>query len=89
MHNFIFWVWVKNVNKLRKTQRINSAVISTVIQKDTTLVQTTDGKLSFIHQRINFLTTTLSTPKNVISYLLNSTYTHNPHPLLLERIKKI
>ena len=82
--NNLFYVWVKNVNKLRITKRTKGVCLSTPNTKNPTPDHQLLGKLPFVHLLTHTLSTFISTPIFLSINLLNSTYTHYPHPLLLE-----
>lgn len=76
--------WVKNVNKLRVNSSKNSAVSSPVYLNTITTQMNVDVQLPVILFSIHQVNSTISTLKIKLLYLLEITYTHNPHPLLLE-----
>jgi len=82
MHN----TCVKYVNKQRFTTSISSVLLSTswlryIIQTTTTCLQSLQ-----LTNLTTFLSSTFSTYKNQKSYLLDKSFTHNPHSLLIELI---
>lgn len=81
-------VWVKNVNKLRKDDSKACDVLST---NDLHLKQYTSKgsvKVDVILKFNHYFLAIISTTKICLLYLSKWTYTHYPHPLLLERLKK-
>jgi hypothetical protein len=84
MRNFVNFTWVNNVNNLRVETGIRSGVLSPVgvyTQNDSNNIH---GKLSVVHFIYHLLQTLLSTRFFHHLYLLKRSFTHYPHPLLIE-----
>jgi hypothetical protein len=88
MPNTLKNAWVKNVYKLRmyvgKTGDLLSPIVAPRPISPTSLVD----NYPLVHQTIPDFTQQLYTLIFRFLPLLNSSYTHNPHPLLLEPIVK-
>jgi len=76
--------WVNNVNNLRAHTRKKSGVLSpsgVYTQNDSLYI---NGKLLVVHVIYHQLLASLSTAFFNKSYLLKPSFTHYPHPLLIE-----
>jgi hypothetical protein len=88
MLNFQTTAWVKNVNNQRTQTGINSVLLSTKKAYHHLEQQLTSEQLQLTHHTLLFFTQSLSTYKILFFNLLNTSYTHNPQHLLIERINE-
>lgn len=88
MLNFVFKAWVKYVNNWRIQTSINQVNPST--HQPTTLPKTiiNCSQTNFSNNLTNHLSSTLSTSKKPKSHLLNKSFTHYPHHLLLRPLNE-
>lgn len=85
----MLFAWVKNVNKQRIGGGVKGVLLSPVYKNSVHLVGGVVGKVAFIPLSFPSQPAYFSTSKNLILYLLNFVYTHNPQGLLLSLLKRI
>jgi hypothetical protein len=84
MLSFIDFAWVNNVNNLRVKTSTKSGVFSPGGVYTQNNLNNINGKVTFVHFIYHLLLTSLSTRFFHHLYLLKMSFTHYPHPLLIE-----
>jgi len=88
MPNTLYTAWVKNVNNKRTQTGINSVLLSTNRLYHYLIWQPKSEQLQLTHYSLLFFTQSFSTYKMLLFNLLNTSYTHNPQHLLIERMNE-
>jgi hypothetical protein len=81
--------WVKNVNKLRKQGCVSCVNLSTKNYHNQNKPIPSCVELILNNPHLLHYSTTKNTPKLLKSNLLDKTFTHFPHHLLINSIKEI
>jgi len=89
MYNYIYLVWVKNVNILRTGHCVTCGIPSPISVCNIRFINNICGQLQVIQRTVHIYTSFFSPYKFPFFKPLIAGYPHNPQGLLLEPLKRI